>query len=90
VLDVVEAYRLLLVSGVSGETYNVCSGRAQSIRDIVSQLIEAAGVEVEFVVDPERVRPSDIARLVGDPQKINGFGWRAQRAPLQGILNDGT
>jgi GDP-4-dehydro-6-deoxy-D-mannose reductase len=86
VLDVVEAYRLLLVSGVTGETYNVCSGRAQSIRDVISQLIEAAGVEVELVVDPERVRPSDIDRLVGDPRKISGLGWRAHRAPLQGIL----
>jgi GDP-4-dehydro-6-deoxy-D-mannose reductase len=90
VLDVVEAYRLLLTTGTTGETYNVCSGRSQSIRDIVSQLIEAAGVDVELVLDPERVRPSDIARLVGNPQKINGLGWRAHRAPLEGILNEGA
>lgn len=86
VLDVVEAYRILLLNGASGETYNVCSGRAQSIRDIVAQLIEAAGVNAEIVVDPERVRPSDIARLVGDPKKINALGWRAERAPLVGIV----
>jgi GDP-4-dehydro-6-deoxy-D-mannose reductase len=86
VFDVVEAYRILLLNGSAGETYNVCSGRAHSIRDIVSQLIEAAGVKVELVVDPDRVRASDIARLVGDPRKINGLGWRARRAPLEGIL----
>ncbi len=86
VLDVVEAYRLLLLRGVAGEVYNVCSGRAQSIREVVSQLAAAAGVEVELVVDPARVRASDIARLVGDPSKINALGWRAERSPLQGII----
>ncbi len=86
VRDVVEAYRILLLRGASGEVYNVCSGRAQSIHDIVSQLAEAAGVEIELVVDSERVRASDIARLVGNPGKINALGWRAQRPPLEGIL----
>ncbi|HWZ90448.1 MAG TPA: GDP-mannose 4,6-dehydratase, partial [Polyangiaceae bacterium] len=84
--DVVEAYRILLLRGVSGEVYNVCSGRAQSIHDVVSQLVKAAGVEIELVVDPARVRPSDIARLVGNPQKINALGWRAHRPPLAGIV----
>jgi GDP-4-dehydro-6-deoxy-D-mannose reductase len=86
VLDVVEAYRVLLLRGVSGETYNVCSGRARSIRDVVTELARLAGVEVELVVDPERVRGSDIARLVGNPRKINALGWQAHRAPLVGIL----
>jgi len=90
VLDVVEAYRILLVRGVSGETYNVCSGRAQSIREVVSQLIESAGVDAELVVDQQRVRPSDIARLVGDPRKIAGLGWSAHRPPLQGIWGEFT
>lgn len=87
VLDVVEAYRLLLDRGVSGEVYNVCSGHAQSIREVVEALVTAAGVHVELVVDPERVRATDIARLVGDPRKINALGWRAQRSPLHGILD---
>jgi len=88
VLDVVEAYRILLTRGVSGEAYNVCSGKAQSIRDVVEALTRAAGVEVELLVDPERVRPSDIAKLVGDPRKLNALGWRADRPPLQGIIGD--
>jgi GDP-4-dehydro-6-deoxy-D-mannose reductase len=86
VLDVVEAYRILLLHGASGEVYNVCSGRPRSIRDMVNELARAAGVEVELVVDPERVRASDIDRLVGNPGKINGLGWRADRPPLEGIL----
>jgi GDP-4-dehydro-6-deoxy-D-mannose reductase len=86
VLDVVEAYRLLLLRGSSGEIYNVCSGRAQSIREVVYELARAAGVEIELVVDPERVRPSDIVSLIGDPRKLNALGWHAERPPLAGIL----
>jgi GDP-4-dehydro-6-deoxy-D-mannose reductase len=86
VLDVVEAYRLLLERGVAGETYNVCSGRAQSIRQLVTDLVASAGVTVEIVVDPKRVRASDIARLVGNPSKINALGWVTHRRPLEGIL----
>lgn len=86
VFDVIEAYRILLARGVRGEVYNVCSGRAQSIRDVVRELTRMAGVDVELVVDPERVRPSDIARLVGDPAKVNALGWSASRPPLHGIL----
>jgi GDP-4-dehydro-6-deoxy-D-mannose reductase len=87
VLDVVEAYRVLLTRGVSGESYNVCSGRARSIRDVLLELIQAAGVKVELVVDPERERASDIARLIGDPRKLNTLGWHAKRPALQGIIH---
>jgi GDP-4-dehydro-6-deoxy-D-mannose reductase len=86
VFDVIGAYRMLLDRGVSGEVYNVCSGRAQSIRDVVAEMIRAAGVDVELIVDPERVRPSDIAHLVGDPAKINQLGWQASTPPLHGVL----
>jgi GDP-4-dehydro-6-deoxy-D-mannose reductase len=86
VLDVVEAYRVLVDRGLPGEVYNVCSGRAKSIHELVSELVESAGVEVDIVVDPERVRASDIARLVGNPSKINTLGWFAHRRPLAGIL----
>jgi GDP-4-dehydro-6-deoxy-D-mannose reductase len=86
VLDVVEAYRILLLRGVAGEVYNVCSGRAQSIHEVVSELAQAAGVQIELVVDPERVRASDIPSLIGNPKKINALGWLAHRPPLAGII----
>jgi GDP-4-dehydro-6-deoxy-D-mannose reductase len=80
VADVVEAYRLLLQSGVPGEAYNVCSGEGRSIRDILQRMVELAGVEASIEVDPARFRPSELPYLVGDPGKLQALGWRPSRS----------
>ena len=56
VVDVVEAYRLLLVHGLSGETYNVCSGQGRTVRSILDELVELVGVPVDVRVDPAKLR----------------------------------
>lgn len=76
VRDVVRAYRMLAVGGISGEAYNVCSGRHHSIAEVVEELLELTGHEVELVADPALARPSDVPLLVGDPGKIRRqCGW---------------
>jgi len=79
VRDVVEAYRLLLEKGRAGEAYNVCSGRGQSIRDLLDRMIELTGVRAKVEVDPARIRPVDLPSLVGDPSKLIALGWRPRR-----------
>jgi GDP-4-dehydro-6-deoxy-D-mannose reductase len=77
VRDVVRAYGLLMQSGESGEAYNVASGIGMSVRHLVELLVELAGVSVEIIVEPTRVRPSDIAYLVGDASKLcQSVGWQ--------------
>ncbi len=44
--DVVQAYFALLGAGATGEAYNVCSGREQSIRSLLERLVALAGVTV--------------------------------------------
>jgi GDP-4-dehydro-6-deoxy-D-mannose reductase len=88
VRDVVEAYCNLLNSAAIGEIYNVCSGRAVLLADIVRALQKNCRVEVEIEVDTSRVRPSEVAQMLGDPGKINRVtGWRA-RIPLESTLQD--
>jgi GDP-4-dehydro-6-deoxy-D-mannose reductase len=88
VRDVVRAYRALLDRGAAGEVYNVCSGRGQSIGDILRSLLEISGVQVELQVDRERLRPSDLPSLVGDPRKLReATGWEPQ-IPLETSLRD--
>ena len=88
VRDVVRAYRDLAVSGQAGEAYNVCSGRAVSIRDVAERLLRIAGVDVPIVVDPERVRPVDLPELRGDPTKLRrATGWEP-RIDLDETLAD--
>ncbi|BBI36182.1 GDP-mannose 4,6-dehydratase [Cohnella abietis] len=77
VRDVVEAYMALLNNGVSGQLYNVCSGQAVSIREIVKMLFRFADIEeYEIKVDSAKVRENDVALRVGDNKKIvTNVGW---------------
>jgi GDP-4-dehydro-6-deoxy-D-mannose reductase len=88
VRDVVEAYLGLLDGTAPAGTYNVCSGRARRIGDILSSLLELAEREIEVAPDPERMRPADVPLLLGDPARIErDLGWKAGR-PLQQTLSD--
>jgi GDP-4-dehydro-6-deoxy-D-mannose reductase len=76
---VVRAYRALLEKGTSGAVYNVCSGSAPSLGEILERLGALAGVAVDAVPDPARMRPVDVPVLHGDPTKLEatvGFSLR--------------
>ena len=88
VRDVVRAYWSLLERGASGEVYNVCSGRGRSIGDVLRALLEISGVRVDLQVDRERLRPSDLPALVGDPTRLReATGWEP-RIPLERTFRD--
>jgi GDP-4-dehydro-6-deoxy-D-mannose reductase len=88
VRDVVEAYAALAERGEAGEIYNVCSGTATSMRDILSELIRVAHVPVEVRADPARMRPSDVPLLYGDNSKLrSATGW-TPRIALRATLKD--
>lgn len=76
VRDVVQAYLALAERGIAGEIYNVCSGVAVKMREILKRLVNIAAVPVEIREDPELMRPSDVPRSVGDPAKLKRTtGW---------------
>lgn len=88
VRDAARAYWLAASSGAPGAAYNVCSGRAASIRHILDILLTATGSSVEVVPDPERMRPADIPLLIGDPSLLReATGWRPE-IPLEQTLSD--
>jgi GDP-4-dehydro-6-deoxy-D-mannose reductase len=77
VRDVVEAYRLLMQKGRSGEAYNVCSQQVYSVRDIIAILAELAGLDVKVISRSDLLRSTDIAILKGSWEKINtDTGWQ--------------
>ena len=82
VRDVVRGYWLLLERGEPGEVYNLCSGRAWMIEDILSFYLERSRVKpIAIVQDPARLRPSDVPVLIGDAGKISrALGWRPEIA----------
>jgi GDP-4-dehydro-6-deoxy-D-mannose reductase len=88
VRDVVAAYVDLARHGEAGEVYNVCSGSAVTIRDVLRELIAIAHVPVEVREDPARVRSSDIPLSVGSSAKLRArTGW-APQIPLPRSLRD--
>jgi GDP-4-dehydro-6-deoxy-D-mannose reductase len=87
VRDVVRAYRRLAEHGVPATAYNVCSGAASSMREVLDMLVELSGAEVRVEVDPERVRPVDVPLLLGDPERMRLLGWTPD-IPLRQTLAD--
>jgi len=76
VRDVVRAYRLLVTRGRPGSVYNVCSGRAVAIADVVQRLLELSGTRLELVTDPSLLRPAEIPVLEGDNSALRATtGW---------------
>jgi GDP-4-dehydro-6-deoxy-D-mannose reductase len=87
VRDVVRAYRLLAERAEPG-VYNVCSGRTASAAELVAGLAEAAGVRVEHVVDPDRVRAHEVMELRGSYERLRAAtGWEPE-IPLDRTLRE--
>jgi GDP-4-dehydro-6-deoxy-D-mannose reductase len=93
VRDVVRAYRLLVLHGQPGEAYNVCSGRAVLISDLLAKLMELASVDVPVRADPARYRPADVMEHFGDPGRLKALtGWQPEvplEETLAGVLAQG-
>lgn len=88
VRDVVRAYVLLLERGTPGDVYNVGSGIARSIQELVAGLILAAGVDVRIEQAPELTRPIDVPEMRCDNRKLVATtGW-APRIPFEQTLRD--
>jgi GDP-6-deoxy-D-talose 4-dehydrogenase len=70
---VCQAYLDLLLLGQPGEIYNIASGRAVSLRTIISALEGITQHEITVKVNPAFVRVNEIATLSGSPKKIEAL-----------------
>jgi GDP-4-dehydro-6-deoxy-D-mannose reductase len=88
VRDTVRAYELIVERGEPGRAYNVCSGRAIAIQELLDMLIARARVPVTIKHDPARYRPNDLPLLLGDPMRIRSeLGWAAE-VPIERTVDD--
>lgn len=79
VRDVVRAYYMLLLNGKKGEVYNICSGRAICLKDLVHMIAEQMGIKIATYVNAELIRPQDNKIVVGSPFKIESeLGWHPE------------
>ena len=89
VRDVVRGYWLLLERGEPGEVYNLCSGRAWVIQEILDFLLgEARAPGITVREEPTRLRPSDVPVLRGDATRAQAaVGWKPE-IPFERTLRD--
>lgn len=88
VRDTVRAYRLIVERGRTARPYNVCSGRAIRIRDLLDLLLARARVPIRVHADPARYRPHDVPLVLGDPSRVRDeVGWKPE-IPLERSLDD--
>lgn len=86
--DMVRAYRLALSAGEPGEVYNLGSGRAVRISEMVESLVGMSRVPVKISVDQSLVRETDIPRQQADTRKFTSLtGWQP-RIPWHTTLGD--
>ncbi len=88
VRDTVRAYVALAERGKPGRIYNVCSGQARVVRELLDGLTALSRVPVTVQQDPDRFRPNDMPLLLGDRSRITSeVGWKPE-IPFGQTLQD--
>jgi len=79
---VVRAYAALLAKAPAGEVFNVCSGQAYSLKDVLAIMAEIAGYEIEVSINPAFVRANEVKRLQVDSGKLRRVIGDAGAIPM--------
>ena len=91
VRDAVRAFITIVERGEPGEAYNVGSGEARQVQELLDILIGLARRPVQVVADPARRRAVDEETHLGDIHRLRALGFRAEipfAQTLQDILAD--
>jgi GDP-4-dehydro-6-deoxy-D-mannose reductase len=87
VRDVARAYWLALQTAPVG-VYNVCSGRALSVADILAGLARLSDLTVEQITDPALLRKKEVMEIRGSHDRLtDATGWQPE-VPLERTLED--
>lgn len=80
--------RLAELDAPRRRTYNVCSGEAVRIGDVLGWILAEAGIDPTVRTDPERVRTGEPARVVGSPDRLRAeTGWRVERDVREAVAD---
>lgn len=92
VRDMVRAYRLIMTLGEPGAVYNVGTGHAHSIQELLDVLLHLTDTPVEVKPDPARTRPVEVPVLACDASKVKATtGWAPAftfEQTLEAVLDD--
>lgn len=81
VRDIVRAYRMIIESDDCAEVYNVGSGEAHSLSELLEYIVSLCPLNVSIEVDPDRFRPTDTPYICCDYSKIKEkLGWEPRHS----------
>jgi GDP-4-dehydro-6-deoxy-D-mannose reductase len=79
VRDVIDAYLRILAGAETlprRAVLNVASGQPRRIGDLLNVMVSASTRPFDVEIDPARLRPTEIPRIVGDASAVRRhFGW---------------
>lgn len=89
VRDVAAAYVALLLDAqsVEGQIFNVCSGGAYSLREVVGIAERLSGHTLDIRVNPAFVRSNEVPRLLGSGHKLKQFTGFSPRISLDETIS---
>jgi nucleoside-diphosphate-sugar epimerase len=80
------AYRRLIEDAPAGETFNICSGVAYSLAEVLAMMSEIAGYTINVKVNPAFTRYNEVKRLAGSTKKLHSAIGRIRTFPLHETL----
>ena len=85
--DAVDAFVAAATTDAAvGGTFNICSGTAVTVRDVVSRVLHCTGSRSEARFGALSYRPTELAVLSGDPTRAaQVLGWRARVSLEDGL-----
>jgi nucleoside-diphosphate-sugar epimerase len=86
VRTVAVAYRRLLESSPAGEVFNICSGSAYTMNDVLRMMADIAGYEIAVQVNSAFLRRNEVKRLLGSAAKLERAIGPLQRISLEETL----
>ncbi len=87
VRDTVRAMYLISQKGQDGDVYNICTGKAYKVSDLLKKLVAMSKVKIKIVKFPDPMRKIDDPIFVGDNTKLTKLGWKPE-IPIDKTLSD--
>ena len=85
--DTLNALKIIMKKGISGEAYNICASQEYRVGDILRIVGEVYGREIKPSLDENLLRPTDEPRIIGSSKKLINLGWKESYV-IQDIVSD--
>lgn len=88
VRTVVDSYaRLLVMPDAVGGVFNVCSGKAHTLREVIDLVARISGHDLKIRVNPALVRTSEVRTLCGSRERLEGLIGAINMPPLEQTIS---